>query len=268
MQGAGLPRIDIRYWTILLLASICGTNIGDFASQTLRLGFFAASLPFAVLFAAVLPGIGRKHGEPFYWVAIVIARAGATDIADLASHQLGLRVPALLVSLLALLAAILIIGARHNQATLVATGGAFSSRGPAASWRENAPDLRPASNATYWASMVVTSVLGTLTGDYLADDLGLGLFGSVLATAPLAGLAALSFGRPGRLLKPHYWLAVFLIRTAATNLGDLVAGTEGLHLGFLAGALGAFALGTLAVLAWRPHVHPEALRPADRGLAR
>lgn len=247
MYIARLPRIDVRYWIIMLLASACGTNLGDFASQTLGLGFLGAFVPFALAFAAMFLAARRVQagGEAFYWMAIVISRSGATDIADLASHQLHLDYPALTALLLVLLAAILLTGARRGQTTIAATRLADGR------W-----DDRPTSNATYWAAIITASVLGTLSGDYLADDLGLGVGPSAAMMLLLAAGSAGALARLQRVAKPLYWLTVLLFRTSATNLGDSIAGDDGLNAGFLAGAVCLFALMLAVVLAWRGRIAP------------
>jgi uncharacterized membrane-anchored protein len=237
---AVLPKIKPRYWVIMLLASACGTNLGDLASQ--MLGFIGGFVLYALIFAAIFVFAGRLQtgGEIFYWLAIVISRAGATDIADLASHQLKLAYPPAVVLLLGSFVALLFIGSRHGQPTIVAT------RREDGEW-----DNRPNSNATYWAAMVTASVIGTMSGDYLADNLGFGVgWGSALLLG-LSALAVIAATGNQRLSKPLYWLTVLLIRTGATNMGDFVSGGESLNVGVSAGSLILFALMLGAVFSWR-----------------
>lgn len=248
MHIAGLPRIDPRYWVIMLLASACGTTLGDFASQTLDLGFLGAFAPFALIFAAMFVAARRLRsgGEIFYWAAIVISRAGATDIADLASHQLKLNYPVMAALLLALLTAVLAGGSRRGQGTIVET------RLP-----DGECDLRPNSSAIYWTAMVAASVFGTITGDVLADDAGLGVGASAAAMLFLTALAAAALARSRQMAKPLYWLAVLLMRTGATNLGDFISGDDGLRFGFLGASLGLFALMLTAVTIWKGRPAPR-----------
>jgi uncharacterized membrane-anchored protein len=246
MKMGGLPRIDARYWVLMLLASVCGTNLGDFASQTLNLGFLGGFGPFAVIFAAMLAAARHAEaaGEVYYWVAIVVARAGATDIADLATHQLKLEYPPLAGAILALLVAVLLAGAWGGQTTVV------SAQQPDGQW-----DNRPVANATYWAAMITASVFGTVSGDFVAGDLGLGAGYGALATTTLAALIV----RDGRLLKPWYWVTVIAVRTAATNLGDYVASDEGLNAGFLLAGLCVLALLLGLIAVWRSQPAPRSL---------
>lgn len=236
----GLPDIDLRYWLLLLTASVCGTNLGDLASETL--GLRGAFLPFALLFLAMVFAAGRIRfmSEAYYWLAIVVSRAGATDIADLATHQLRLSYPGLLVAALAALGLTLAIGARLGQSTIAGAPG---------------PDgqliSRPAANATYWVAMIMASAFGTMTGDLLADELGIGVARAALVTIAVAGLAVAGVMGRRQTSKLGYWGVVLAIRAAATNLGDFTAVDEGLGLGFPISCLASFALLTLFSLTWR-----------------
>ena len=53
-EPASLPTIDARYWTAILAASMCGANIGDFASRILGLGHTRGLLPLALIFLAIV----------------------------------------------------------------------------------------------------------------------------------------------------------------------------------------------------------------------
>lgn len=227
----GLPEIDGRYWLLLAAASICGTNLGDFASQTLGLGFVGGFTPFAILFALLAFASGRfaLMGEANYWLAMIVSRAGATNLADFATHELDLPAPALLTALLAALALILGIGALCGQSTLDVA--------PDGSGRRVA---RPSANAAYWAAIVVASAFGTIAGDSLADDFGLAR--AALATAVAALCATFVATRSLRPTKAVYWGVVLLIRAAATNFGDFLAGDEGVGLGYSTSCAIAFSL--------------------------
>jgi uncharacterized membrane-anchored protein len=242
---AGLPRIDCRYWLIMLFASACGTNLGDFASQTLGLGFVAAFIPYALIFAAVFVVAQKLQtgGEVLYWIAIVISRAGATDVADLASHQFRLNFPVLAILLLTLLLAILTLGAYRGQTTILATRVA-----------EDRWDDRPNSNVTYWCAMACASVIGTLSGDFLADGLGLGVGASAASTLVFAAMLATALAYSQRVTKPLYWTMVLLIRTCATNLGDFIAGDDGLNIGFFAGAVILFLMMAGIAFTWKQRI--------------
>lgn len=196
MQTIHVPRAGRRYWATLSLASIAGANLGDFCAHTLHAGHLRGLAPLALLFGAVL-GLERRSRRPgpgWYWLAILILRTAATNLADLADHDLRLPALPVIAGLSALLVAILLRRPPQRSSGL----GSIDAR--------------------YWAAMLTAGTLGTALGDALADALGLALACALLALLLGAALA----------LYARYWLAVVAIRTTGTTVGDLSAGLLGL----------------------------------------
>src|SRR5260370_30323454 len=97
MHGRHLPALGRRFWVALCLASIFGANMGDFFAHDLGLGH-VRGLPFlAAAFAAVLVAerFDRLAHESYYWLAIIIVRTAATNLADFMAGDM--RLPRLLV---------------------------------------------------------------------------------------------------------------------------------------------------------------------------
>src|ERR1700692_3049952 len=92
MQVKNLPSITPRYWTAILVASMCGANTGDFLSHNLHLGHTRGLLPLAALFLIILWAERRARipTEAYYWLAIIVLRTAATNLADLCTHDLKL----------------------------------------------------------------------------------------------------------------------------------------------------------------------------------
>jgi uncharacterized membrane-anchored protein len=243
MRTNFLPPIDRRYWVALLVASICGTNLGDLAAQDLGLGFLGGLVPFAVAFALCLaaPGLRFMRTELFYWGAIVAGRAAATNLADFATHARHLPYPAVLAALAVLLVCVLWFGAACGQSTIDPRGKV----------------VLPTGNATYWVAMLTASVLGTASGDFLAERLGLGVGPGALLLTALTVVLALSQRRAARLLKPWYWVTILVARTAATNAGDFFAGSDGLNLGLPFASLAALVVLVAVVLGWSAQPLPS-----------
>ena len=196
MQAIHVPRAGRRYWTALSLASIAGANLGDFCAHDLQAGHLRGLAPLALLLGAVLilERRSRRPGQAWYWLAILILRTAATNLADLADHDLRLPLPAVLATLATLLAATLLGGEPRRL-----------------------PGLPP-TNARYWTAMLLAGTLGTAAGDAIADGLGLAPAFALTALT----LAAASTGGAG------YWARILAIRTAGTNAGDLLAQALGL----------------------------------------
>ena len=207
MKPASTPVTGPRYWAALSLASVFGANLGDTVSHDLHLGHWRGLLPLALALAATLLMERRaKTGhQAFYWLAIVIVRTAATNLADLATHDFRLGYAGLAFCLGLLLLALVTL---RQQ--------------PAAS------GSMPAANGWYWAGMLVAGTLGTALGDGTADGLGLGVAtGSLLLCAILAAVFILR-ARDAFAGLACYWVTVVAVRTAGTTVGDLTAHTIGL----------------------------------------
>lgn len=222
-----VPKINGVYWLCLFLASIFGANVGDYLSDALDLGHLVG-LPYLALALALVFGFERLApvgSSLFFWAAIIIVRASATNIGD-AFRDFGLdfsrSIPLMVVLMLATVAL----------------------------WRVVRPPL-PATgylpvHGFYWVTMLIAGVLGTVAGDAASYPLGLGNFGAMIAYGvPLA--AILAIGRNGMLTRLGvYWFTVVLVRSAGTAAGDLLAhGFFGI--GFSTALSGVVFIGTVAL---------------------
>ena len=239
MKPVNVPSLGPRYWAVLVLASVFGANLGDFASHNLHLGHTLGLLPLAVLFAAILAGerYARVGTEAFYWLALVTLRTAATNLTDFADHDLKLSPEWVMAALAVALAALIL-----------------SDRAPGAPPRPAGTGERgdlPATGTRYWITMLVVGVLGTAMGDYLADDLGLDPGPAAVITVTVLASLLLLRRWAGRC-KAAYWITGVAVRTAGTNVADFLAAHDGLGLGLpLSTTLTGLALaGTVAL--WRP----------------
>lgn len=92
----------------------------------------------------------------------------------------------------------------------------------------------------FWLAMLMASAFGTNLGDLWTGRLGLpagAAFGSLLA---VCGVAIWWDRRAGVRLEAGYWVAIVVLRAAATNVGDFM--TERLGLAYLPVALAVAAL--------------------------
>ena len=244
MQTRHVPNIDDRYWAGIVFASIFGTNLGDFYAHESGLGTGLGLLVLAALFCAayLIEAKDSAAHEIYYWLAIIIIRTGATNIADYLAYRA--RVPALLLvpGLAATIAILAWRGAptRPNAATNLAS--------PAIA----------ATNLFYWGAMLGAGVFGTVLGDICSHRFGQGT-ASIGLGVLFAGLlwAARSNGATRLAV---YWCAVALARTAGTCMGDWLAENRALHIGL---ALSTLLTGTafVAILTfWRST--PRAARTA------
>src|ERR1700712_2126999 len=101
MRAVNLPRIDAGYWAAIIAASMCGTNAGDLAAGPMGLGHVRGLLPIAAVFLAIVWAEKKLTWTTvaFYWSAIIVLRTMATNIADLATHDLKLSYPVFMLAL-------------------------------------------------------------------------------------------------------------------------------------------------------------------------
>jgi uncharacterized membrane-anchored protein len=130
----------------------------------------------------------------------------ATNIADLAAHDLKLSYPIFVLLLIAFMGVMIWADKFRTDTTTQRTVGS-DARLPATDW-------------SYWIVMLAAGVLGTALGDWLADA-GRGVHWASLIGMPFflgAVWAAYRFG----LSKPWYWIAIAACRTWGTDLGDML----------------------------------------------
>ncbi len=77
-------RRELFYWATVMATFALGTAAGDMTAATLRLGYFASGLLFAVLF--VLPGLAYRfwglNAIAAFWWAYVVTRPLGASFAD------------------------------------------------------------------------------------------------------------------------------------------------------------------------------------------
>jgi uncharacterized membrane-anchored protein len=241
MSPKNLPVIDTRYWTAILAASMCGANTGDFAARYLHLGHTRGLLPLGLIFLAIVWAERRSKiaTEAYYWLAIIVLRTGATNLADLGTHDLKLGYLPCMAALAAFMVLMLLI----DRARGVAPVGVAGADGR---WH-----TLPTTDLSYWITMLAAGTLGTAAGDWVAEATGLGLaYGSLVLVAALLASWFVS-DHFGRMTKPWYWLTIVAARTAGTTLGDLLASRRGLGLGLIVSTICTSLLLAGIVILWR-----------------
>src|SRR3954470_10145995 len=127
MRARNLPTIDAGYWAAIVAASICGTNTGDLAAGPLGLGHVRGILPLTAVFLAIVWAEKMLDWTTVavYWLAIIVLRTMATNIADLATHDLKLSYPLFVVILIAFMAVMIWADRfRANAAAALPAAGA------------------------------------------------------------------------------------------------------------------------------------------------
>jgi uncharacterized membrane-anchored protein len=109
----------------------------------------------------------------------------------------------------------------------------------------------PSFGTKYWTALVLASIFGANTGDFLSDSLGLGHIAGLPILAALFALVLIAERFDSFKHTAYFWSAIIIIRTSATNIGDI-----GHDLRLKAPlVIAAFALALLTtILLWQAHV--------------
>lgn len=190
--------------------------MGDFFARVLGLGHIRGVPFLAIALVAVLLLERRAKAvtELYYWLAIIIVRTAATNLADLAASDM--KQPRILV--MGVLAVLLIAALALWRARSAATAD---------------PDRKlalPDTGSNYWLCMLIAGTLGTVLGDFAAGDAKLGLgYASILLSLVLA---MVFYSGAGRLQTTvFYWSTIVIVRAAGTTVADFCASNRGLGLG-------------------------------------
>ncbi len=168
LQWTARTHVAWRYWLVVVLVSIVGTQVTDFLTDELEISLYLSTAAFSAVLAATFWVWQRIEGtlsvqtifpgrrEAFYWLAILFTFALGTAAGDLATEalQLGFRL-----------------------GTVVFGGLIF------ATWVGRRLGLD--ATLAFWIAYVLTRPLGASLGDFLSQARtygGLGL-GTVTTSA-------------------------------------------------------------------------------------
>jgi uncharacterized membrane-anchored protein len=210
--------------------------MGDFFARILGLGHIRGVPILAALLIAVLVLERRDRWthQAYYWLAIIVVRTAATNLADFAASDMKQpRLMVMAVLAVMLVAALALAYARSGRAVLGAGNGAL-----------------PDTGANYWLCMLIAGTLGTVLGDFAAGDAGLGLANASLVLSFVLGLI-FYFGRGRLRMIPLYWSTIVVVRAAGTAVGDFLASSRGAGLGLQLSTAVTGLVFIAALLIWR-----------------
>lgn len=205
-----LPHITGAFWLMKISATTLGETGGDWLSMTMHVGYLASTLFFFAVFLLALGGqlLSKKHNPFLYWTVIIATSTAGTTMSDYMDRTLELgytKGAFILVSVLFSLLALWRITVGNVAVTDIRTRKA---------------------ELFYWFTILISNTLGTALGDFLADDSGLGFFGSWLLITGVLGviLGCVYFTRIPKVLL--FWIAFILTRPFGATFGDLLTKTH------------------------------------------
>lgn len=119
----------------------------------------------------------------------------------------------------------------------------------------------PATGPGYWVALCVASVFGANMGDFCSKILHLGHAHGLLPLAILFTVILLAERRARAATVAYYWLAIIVLRTAATNMGDLLTHDFAIPYPLAMAGLTALLAGVLLMERPSPSAQPNALVP-------
>lgn len=252
-----LPEVTVVFWLVKTVAVTLGETLGDLVGITAGLGYFATAATFlAFLAAAVFAQVRAPRLRPaLYWAAVLGTSLVGTEISDLlnrgpghgsAQHGVGYAAGALILS-----AALLVVFLAWWR-----TGQTYDVEAIASRQGE----------ILYWIAILASNTLGTSSGDWLADDTGLGFRGAFLLIAFVLLLLAAAHYLTAVNSTLLFWPAFVLTRPLGAAGGDALTkpyGAGGLGWGTAWGsaALAAALAGLIVYQTRQLRLHPPAPLP-------
>lgn len=202
-----LPHVTVLFWVLKIVATTLGETGGDLLAQTLHVGYLVATLIFfALLVVAVAVQLRARRFHPaIFWTVIALTSTAGTTLSDLMNRTGGIGYTGGAAILTTGLLIVFVIWWRSGQTLDV----------------ENVATLR--GELLYWIAILFSNSLGTSSGDFLADSLGLGFRDSALLLSAImaALLAAHYFTRINAMVL--FWIAFVLTRPLGATVGDFLS---------------------------------------------
>jgi uncharacterized membrane-anchored protein len=254
-----LPHVTALFWMLKIVAVTLGETAGDLFGITLKTGYVTTELIFLGYFLVVLTLQlrARRFHAALFWAVVLGTSMVGTEMSDFldrgpghgsAANGVGYGWGAIILT--SLLALVFLVWWR--------TGQTYDVENIATRTGE----------ILYWIAILVSNTLGTASGDWLADDTGLGFRGAFFVIAAiLALIVAAHYWTPVNTTL-LFWLAFTLTRPLGAAGGDALTkpiDQGGLGWGTLWGSAALFAVLVVLVGYQTYRVRREPLPPLPWG---
>ena len=202
-----LPHVTVLFWALKIAATTLGETGGDLLAQTLHVGYLVSTVIFlaAFLIAVIFQLKAGRFHPAIFWTVIALSSTAGTTLSDLMNRTGGIGYTGGAAILTTGLVIVFLVWWRSGQTLDV----------------ENVASLR--GELLFWVAILFSNSLGTSSGDFLADSLGVGFRDSaiLLTLVMLALLAAHYFTRINGMVL--FWVAFVLTRPLGATLGDFLS---------------------------------------------
>jgi uncharacterized membrane-anchored protein len=202
-----LPHVTVLFWGIKIIATTLGETAGDLLAQTLRIGYLLSTVILVGLFLISLVfqlRAGRFHA-PLFWTVVALTSTAGTTLSDFMNRTGGLGYTGGALVLSTALAVVFVVWRRSGQTLDVENLATFKGE------------------LLFWIAILVSNSLGTSTGDFMSDTLGLGFRTTALILSAIMLALAVAHYRTkvnGTLL---FWIAFVLTRPLGTVFGNILS---------------------------------------------
>lgn len=202
-----VPLVTAAFWIIKVLCTTVGETFADFLNVQLGFGLGGTSLVMgAVLLAVLIIQFRlRRYVPAIYWLAVVLLSVVGTLLTDNLTDVTGIPLAASSAVFAVLLAVTFVVW--------YATERTLSIHAITTSRRE----------LFYWLAVLFTFALGTAFGDFLAEALDIGYFGSLLVFAGAIAVVGGLYRMRVLAAIPAFWAAYILTRPLGASMGDLLS---------------------------------------------
>src|SRR5260370_318054 len=222
-----VPEVTVYFWIIKLLTTGMGETTSDYLVHQLNPIIAVALGGIGLAAALLLQILVRRYVAWIYWLAVVMVAVFGTMAADVL--HIGLGIPYLVSTAFFTVALAVIFTVWYvNEKTLSIHSISTRRR-----------------ELFYWATVMATFALGTVTGDMTATTLGLWYFSSGVLFAILIAVPALGYWLFGLNEILAFWFAYIVTRPLGASFADWMGRPH--SLGGLGLGTGQVSLG-LAIL--------------------
>jgi uncharacterized membrane-anchored protein len=199
-----LPHVTLVFWILKITATTLGETGGDLLAQTLKVGYLTSTLIFFAMFliSVVFQLRARRFHPAIFWTVIVTTSTAGTTMSDFMNRTAGLGYTLGALVLTTCLAIIFLIWWRSGQTLNVENVATFKGE------------------LLYWVAILFSNTLGTSSGDFLADDAGIGFRNGFLLLAGIMVLLAAAHYLTTLNGTVLFWIAFVLTRPLGATAGD------------------------------------------------
>ena len=226
-----VPEVTAFFWVVKALTTAMGESTSDFLVHSLvpEIAVVIGGIAFC---AALYVQFNKDRYVPWaYWLAVAMVGVFGTMCADVL--HVGLGIPYVASTIFFAIALYLVFRTWYRSEGTLSIHSIHTPR------RE----------LFYWAAVLATFALGTAAGDFTANTIGIGYFGSILLFAAVIAIPAVGYFRLGMDSILAFWFAYVVTRPLGASVADWLAvssARRGLALGprpgslVLAAAIAAF----------------------------